>query len=195
MKHAMAPRSATWLLRCLLAEPDREAVIGDLIEEHALRQASSSGHLSWWYWNQVARSVLPLVWMTVRRGRWLGVLGAALVAFVVVTVVESAAMTATFRLFIDPVAQARASFVIGLAATALGGYVAAWIRRGAATMLAAMIALVVATMMIASRESVPLWFQLGYLILSPLASLAGGVLAPRGAARAESGPDRQAGTW
>jgi peptidoglycan/LPS O-acetylase OafA/YrhL len=171
----MAPRSATWLLGCLLCEADKDAVIGDLIEEHALRYSSSSRHVSWWYWNQVSRSVLPLVWTAVRRGRWLGVLGAALAAYVLVTIIESAATMATFKLFSAyPLVQERAGLVIGLAAMALGGYIAASIRRGAAATLAVIIALVVVALMMTMSESVPLWYTFGFLVFGPLASLAGG---------------------
>jgi hypothetical protein len=169
----MAPRSATWLLGCLLPA-DKEAVIGDLIEEHALLRSSSSRYASWWYWNQVALSLIPFFWSAVRRGRWLGVLGAAFVAYVFVTVIESATL-ATSRLFItDALMQERASFVIGLAATALGGYLAASIRRWAAATLAVMVACIVTALMITMPESAPLWYQFGFLVFGPLASLTGG---------------------
>lgn len=107
-------------------------------------------------------------------------LGAALVAYVLVTIIESAAMVATSRLFTaNPLVQERAGFVIGLAATALGGYIAASIRRGAAATLAVMIALVVVALMMTMSDSVPLWYQFGFLVFGPLASLAGGVLRRR----------------
>jgi hypothetical protein len=75
--------------------------------------------------------------------------------------------------------QERASFVIGLAATALGGYIAASIRRGAAETLAVMIALVVVALMVTMSESVPLWYQFGFLVFGPLTSFAGGVFRRR----------------
>lgn len=176
----MAPRLAICLLGCLLPEADKDAVIGDLIEEHALLQASSNRHAVWWYWNQVSRSLLPLLGMAIRRGQWPGVLGAALGAYVLVTIVETAAtMAASGLLVAYPLAQQRAALVIGLAATVLGGYVAASIRRGASATLAVIIALVVVVLMKTMSESAPLWYQFGFLVFGPLASLAGGALRRR----------------
>ena len=81
-------RLATWLLACFLAEADKEAVIGDLIEECALRPSRSRVHLSWWYWSQVSRSIAPFVWIGVRRERWGAVFGAAVAAFILANVTE-----------------------------------------------------------------------------------------------------------
>jgi hypothetical protein len=61
----------------------------------------------------------------------------------------------------------------------LGGYVAARIRRGAAAALAVLIAVTVVALMTATSESAPLWYQGGFLVFGPLASLAGGALLRR----------------
>jgi hypothetical protein len=171
------PRSATWLLGVLLSEADKDAVIGDLIEEHALRHSQSGRRGSWWYWSQVARSVLPFFWIAIRRERWLGILGAAITAYLLATIIESAATIEISRLFTaNALPQERMGLLIGLSAMALGGYTAAWIRRGAAAALAVIIALMVVALMVTMSESVPLWSQLGFLVFGPLASLAGGAL-------------------
>jgi len=56
----------------------------------------------------------------------------------------------------------------------LGGYLAAWIRPGAATALAGIVIITVAVLMATKSDSMPLWYQLAFLIAGPLASLAGG---------------------
>jgi hypothetical protein len=155
-------------------------VIGDLIEEYALRQAHSSRRVSWWYWRQVCGSVLPLLSTAVGRERWPGILGAAIAAYAIVTIVESAATLAISRLLgPDTLAQDAMSLVTGLSAMVLGGYIAAWIRRGAAATLAVIIALVVIALMVTMSESVPVWYQIGFLVVGPLAALAGGALLRR----------------
>jgi hypothetical protein len=176
----LPPRSATWLLGCLLSEADRDAVIGDLIEEHELRRSLSSPRVSWWYWSQVWRSVLPLLWIAARRERWPGILGAAIAAYALVTIVESAATIAVQRLLVpEAFVQVLINLIVGLSAMVMGGYVAARIRRGAAAVLAIIIAVVVVGLMTTNSGSVPLWYQVGFLVFGPMASLAGGALLRR----------------
>jgi hypothetical protein len=69
--------------------------------------------------------------------------------------------------------------IVGLTTMALGGYVAAWIRRGAATALAWIVMISVAILMVTRSGSVPLWYQLAFLIVGPAASWAGGRLLQR----------------
>ena len=180
MRDRIPPRLATWFLSCLLSEADQEAVIGDLIEEYELRRSQSSRNVSWWYWNQVLRSVLPLLWTAVRRTQWPGILGAAVAAYVLVTIIESAASIAVQQLIVPGAfVQGLISLTVTLSAIVLGGYVAARIRRGAAAALAVLIALTVVALMTATSESAPLWYQVGFLVFGPLASLAGGALLRR----------------
>ena len=68
------------------------------------------------------------------------------------------------------------SLILGLTTIVLGGYFAAWIRPAAATALAGIVMIAVAVLMITKTGSVPLWYQLAFLIVGPLASLAGGTL-------------------
>ena len=45
-----------------------DAVLGDLAEEYALRhQGTSRARASQWYWGQLIRSALPMMWLDVRR--------------------------------------------------------------------------------------------------------------------------------
>ena len=68
------------------------------------------------------------------------------------------------------------SVVVGLTTMVIGGYCATWILPGAATVMAAIVTLVVAVLMTTMSGSEPLSYGLAFLILGPLAALAGGAL-------------------
>lgn len=54
------PRIAEWLLSRAVHPHDRDAVLGDLVEEFSIvRQAQGSTQADMWYWGQVLRSVIP----------------------------------------------------------------------------------------------------------------------------------------
>ena len=173
MRRRQPPRIACWLLACLLPERDREAVMGDLAEEYALRSRSAS----LWYWGQVYRSIPSMVWRSVSGGRWLPTLSVAMGAYIAAGAIEFVADLAISR-WVAPDAPVYAvlGLIAGLATMALGGYVAAWIRPGAATALAGIVMISVAVLMVTKSGAVPLWYQLAFLIAGPLASLAGGRL-------------------
>lgn len=85
MSGDVPPRLATWLLSRLLPERDRDAVLGDLVEEYALRLRSASpSTVSRWYWGQVYRSIPPVLACTIRRGRWLGTIAVAGAVYLVI---------------------------------------------------------------------------------------------------------------
>jgi hypothetical protein len=172
------PQVAIWLLERLLPEADRDAIVGDLIEESALRaRASTRTTTAWWCWGQVARSIPLLLWSELRHRHWLGTLGVALAAYVVTSLIESLGVAVISRLLrpdarLAPVLSA----IVGLATMVLGGYVAASIRQGAAPALAAIILVVVAVLFMTMPNSAPLWYGLTFLIAGPVAALAGGRL-------------------
>lgn len=182
MSPATPPRFLSWVLGCLLSESDRETLLGDLYEEYALRSSSGRAmEATVWFWTQFLRSVPPLASASIRRGGWLPVLGAAFVVYFMVSVVEAAGTWAVSTLL--PATADRnfiVNFVVGLLSMLLGGYIAARVRRGAAEVLALLAAIAVVTLMITRGENVPLWYQIGFLVLSPLASIAGGALRPSG---------------
>ncbi len=173
MRRRQPPRIACWLLGRLVPERDRDAVMGDLAEEYALRARSAS----LWYLGQVYRSIPSMVWRSVRGGQWLITLSVAMGAYIAAGAVEFAANLAISR-WVAPGASVHAvlGLIAGLATMAVGGYLAAWIRRGAATALAGIVMISVAVLMVTRSETVPLWYQLAFLIAGPLASLAGGRL-------------------
>ena len=173
-----APRVATWLLACVLPASDRDAVLGDLVEEHAIRaRIVAAPTAAVWFWKQVLGSIPSVLWMGIRRGAWLTTLGVAFGAYVVAGAIEFVGEVVIARL-VGP--DARAVPVLGaafgLATIVLGGYVASRIRPRAATVLAAIVMLVVATLFVTVPDSAPLWYALTFLIGGPLAALAGGTL-------------------
>ena len=178
MRRHRPPRVATWLLGCFLPESDREAVLGDLVEEYGIRVRSASiSNAASWYWTQVWRSIAPVLWVGIRRGGWLGTVGVALGAYIVAGMIEFVG-TAVMARLLNPEGRAFPvlSVLVGLATMVLGGYFAAWIRPAAATVLAAIVILVIVVLFVSMRDSAPLWYGLTFLIFGPVAALAGGTL-------------------
>jgi len=178
MNRETPPRLAIRLLESLLREEDRDAVIGDLIEESAIRaRRSSRASATRWYCGQVARSIPLVLWSELRRGHWFGTLSVAILAYVAASVLESVGTSVVLELLQpDPRLATVLSVIVGLATMVLGGYVAASIRRGAAHVLAGIIFIVVVVLFVAVPASAPLWYGLTFLLAGPLAALAGGRL-------------------
>jgi hypothetical protein len=179
---------ATWLLERVLPERDREAILGDLIEEYELRARSTRPWtVSRWYWGQVCRSIPRMVWGSVCRGRWLATLGVATGAYIAAGALEFAGTVAISKLLTpDAALYTVISLVVGLTTMGIGGYFATWIRPGAGTVMAGIVMIVVAVLMMTMSGSAPLWYGLAFLVFGPLAALAGGTLC-RGR-RAGAGP-------
>jgi hypothetical protein len=171
-------RVASWLLARAVPEGSREAVLGDLHEEYALRvrsaRVSTAGR---WYWGQVCRSIPQLVWSSVRSGHWLPTLGIAVIVYIAAGILEFA-VTRGIATLLAPDARVvtTVNLFFGLATIVLGGYVAAWIRPAAARALAAIVWFVVAILSVIASDSAPLWYGLTFLVGGPLAALAGGTL-------------------
>jgi hypothetical protein len=178
MKGPTPPRIAMWLLECLVPEGDRDAVVGDLIEESALRaRGRNGGTAAWWCWGQVVRSIPLMLWADLRRRRWPGTLGVAIAAYVGASVLESVGLSVASRLVRPGALLASVlSVTVGLAPMVCGGYMAASIRRGAAPALAGIILIVVVVLFLTRPHSAPRWYGLTFLIAGPVAALAGGRL-------------------
>ena len=178
MSHHSPSPMATWLLERVLPERDREAILGDLIEEHELRaQSTTPWMVSRWYWGQVCRSIPRMVWGSLSRGRWLPTLGVAVGAYIAAGALEFAGTVAISKLLAPSAAVYTViSLVVGLTTMVIGGYVATWIRPGAGTVMAGIVMIVVAVLMMTMSGSAPLWYGLTFLIVGPLAALAGGTL-------------------
>jgi hypothetical protein len=168
----------TWAVEWLLPRQLVDEVVGDVVEEFELRCRSAPGSASvLWVLSQFGRSLAPMIWMSVLREGWLTTIGAGLACFIVVNVIEAAADL----LILPPLApnaelQAAIGLLLGLAAMTVGGYLAARIRAAAPIVLSMVIFITVAVLMRMGVGSVPLWYELGFLILGPLAALKGGTL-------------------
>ena len=68
------------------------------------------------------------------------------------------------------------SMIVGLTTMVLSGCFAARIRHGAATTMAWIVMISVVVLMVTRRDSVPLWYQIAFLIIGPVATWAGGTL-------------------
>jgi hypothetical protein len=171
------PRMATWLLHSVLPPQDRDVVLGDLIEEYALRHSESAATAARWYWGQVCRSVPTVLLAGIRRGGALVTVVSALAAYVVVGTINFAG-AAAIDWFVGATANSFAvsDVLVGLTAIAIGGYLAAWVRQGAATVLGALVVVVAVVLMASPSDTAPAWYQLTFLVLGPLAAHAGGVL-------------------
>jgi hypothetical protein len=169
---------ATWLLSQVVPEGERESLVGDLIEEYALRAnaASSSAALKW-YLRQVCTSAPPLLWARLRRASWISTLGVALLAYFAVGVVE---FIVNWGLSISPGIGTVAYRPLGLFITCpfvvLIGYFAARVRRRAAIALGAMMLLVVTAMTLGTSESLPPWYRIAFFIVGPAAAFFGSAL-------------------
>jgi len=174
MNDAHAPRFARWLFERFLSSTDREAISGDLMEEYAIRYRSSAWLAMEWYWGQACRSIAPLLWIRLRRERWMSTLSVAFVAFVVAGAIESAGIQALSSLLGADAAPSVLTMIVGLATLMLFGYLAAWVRPFAANVLAVLEILAVVILMLTMPTSAPLWYGLAFLVFGPLAAFLGG---------------------
>lgn len=168
-------RAVEWLLPHRLVEE----VLGDIVEEFELRSRSASGSAgTQWLLSQLCRSLAPVIWMSMRRDGWLVTIGAGIGSFVVVNALEAAADVLLLRALAAPAElQAGAGLLLGLAAVTFGGYIAGRVRSAAPIVLSLIVLTTVVVLMRMGAGSVPLWYQIGFLILGPLASLKGGALS------------------
>jgi hypothetical protein len=167
------------ILARLMPPAQAEALIGDLLEERRLRlQAGSHVSVAGWYWRQLASSVPVLLWASMRRGAWLvsvvTAVASLIAAFCIMLVLRSALWPMTTSSFAHDVMMLL-SFAAAVAAC---GYVAASIRLGAARLLAFLVFASVCAE-IARTQGGPLWYEGSFLVLGPLATIAGAALSGR----------------
>jgi hypothetical protein len=172
-------RLALGLLGYFLPPDQRDAVLGDLVEEYEVRvQSSSSVSSAGWLFAQVCRSIPSFVWMATMRGAWLSTVAVALGAWAAAGLVEFVGTSAISR-FLGP--QARLvpvlSTIVGLLTILAGGYVDVSLRAGAAKALAGVVLIAVVALMATTGDNAPLWYQVTFLTVGPLAALTGGTLA------------------
>jgi hypothetical protein len=172
MRRCSPPTFACWLLESLLPDPYREAALGDLIEEYALRIESTSRFTaSRWFWSQACRSLPPTVWSLLRSRDCLISISIAIGVYTFLGKLEFAADWIISKLVApDQSTHVVLAPIVFLTTTVIGGCVAARIRRGATIFLALMVTITVAILIDVKVCSIPVpwWYQFGFLTLGPL---------------------------
>ena len=75
-------RMATWIFSQLAAREDSDAIVGDLLEEFAMRAATTStSAAARWCMRQIITSAPRLLWAGFSRGAWIPALIVALLGF------------------------------------------------------------------------------------------------------------------
>lgn len=173
MRRSSPPTFACWLLESVLPDSYREAILGDLIEEYSLRIESTSRFTaSRWFWSQACRSVPPTVWSSLRSRDCLISISIAMGVYVFMGALKFAADLMISRLVApDQTTYVVLAPIVFLVTTAIGGCVAARIRRGATIFLALIVMITVATLINLKVCSIPVpwWYQFGFFTLGPLA--------------------------
>jgi len=178
MKRYPSIHVATWFLARLVPEGERDALVGDLVEEHALRAATTSSSAALrWSLQQVCASVPPLLWARLRRAAWIAALGVALLAYIAVGVVE----WIVNRTIPSPpgtgtIVNMLLALLIPFPMVALIAYVAARFSPRAPIMLGAIMLVMVTLMTLTSAERIPTWYRIAYFLVGPAAAFIGGAL-------------------
>jgi hypothetical protein len=161
---------AAWILSRLAPYGESEALVGDLLEEYALRAATGSHSAALrWYLHQILVSGLHLMWARFTRTAWLSTLAVALLAYFTVGVAE---FTIKQTISKSPAINMVATFP----AVVLIAYFAARFRRGAPLVLAALMLLAVTIMTFMADENLPLPYRIAYFLVGPSAVFVGSAL-------------------
>ena len=173
MRRNSPPTFACWLLESVLPDTYREAVLGDLIEEYTLRiESTSRFSASRWFWSQACRSVPSMVWSSLRSRDCLISISIAMGVYIFMGTLKFAADWMISKLVApDQTTYVVLAPIVFLTTTAIGGCVAARIRRGATIFLALIVMITVAILIDLKVCSIPVpwWYQFGFLTLGPLA--------------------------
>jgi hypothetical protein len=176
MKLPLALALATWVLSRLVSEGDREPLIGDLEEEYALRvRADSSYAPRVWYLRQICSSIPPVIRTRLAGEAWFATLGVALVGYLAVGLGQLAVAWAI------PSSSEPTYNPLGLIVTfpliVLIGYFAERSRRGAATVLAALMLFAITAITLLIAVSAPVWYHAAYFFVGPVGAIVGGALS------------------
>jgi hypothetical protein len=172
MKRNSPSAFACWLVESLLPGRYSEAMLGDLIEEYTLRAESTSPlTASRWFWSQACRSVPSMIWSSLRSRDWLISMSVAIGVYIMMGIVKFAADWTISKLVTpEQTTYVALAPVVFLTTSAIGGCVAARIRRGARMFLALIVVITVAVLMELKVCTIPVpwWYQFGFLTLGPL---------------------------
>lgn len=167
-----------WLLHRLAPKHDREAILGDLAEEQALRSESDSAEtVSRWLTLQQLASLPPLAWTSLSRSAWARTLAVGFGAYII-----GAALCLTidqaFLFLLGPGPRWLPGAGIVLANVALVAYVAARIRPAASVLLACVIFADYCTQLL-GEPMAPTWYIVTILVFGPLVAIISGRVAAR----------------
>jgi hypothetical protein len=178
MMRQRALHLATWALSWLAPRSQREALLGDLAEEYALRASATSSSAAFrWYLRQVCTSAPPLLWISLTRAAWISTVGVALYAYIAIGVVEATVNWAIANSAAAPtVAYNPLGMFITFPMVVIIGYFAARLRRRAVFLLAAMMLLSVTAMTLWASESMPTWYRIAYFLVGPAATFIGSAM-------------------
>jgi hypothetical protein len=175
MRRNSPPAFACRLLESVVPAPHREAMLGDLIEEYTLRAESASPFsASRWFWSQTCRSVPSMVWSLLRSRDGLISMSTAMGVYMVMGMLKFAADLTISKLIVpERMTHVVLAPVVFLTTSAIGGCVAARLRRGATVFLALIVMTTVLVLLAVKVCTIPVpwWYQLGFLALGPLTVL------------------------
>jgi hypothetical protein len=172
---------AMWAFSRLAPHSQREALLGDLAEEYAMRATALSPSAACrWYLRQVCASVPPLLWSRLAQPGWIVTTAVALCAYIAVGFVE---LIVNWAIAGASGSSAAGYNPLGMYLTfplvVLIGYVTAGLRRRAEIVLVAMMLLSVTAMTLWGHESLPAWYRIAYFLVGPAATLTGSSLRSR----------------
>lgn len=182
-------KTVNWLFSHLVPAAVREPLLGDLLEEHALRERMGSrGAALAWYLRQIALSTPSLLWIRITQMRWPATLGVSVLAYLTVGVAQVIVQ------WMIPRSSAPACHVLGgvlvFPIVGLIAYLAEGLRHRAAWILSGMMLLAMTAMTLWVPENVPLWYRLVYFLAGPAMALTGGWLQSR---QGQKGPSHHHG--
>lgn len=179
MRRNTPPSIACILLDSVLPLSSRDAILGDLIEEHALKaDGGSSLEASRWFWSQTCRS---LAWFSLREG-WGWNLASAVAVCGGMAVLKICADFAIAKLF-QPreMTQVVLAPILFLAATVAAGCVTVRVRPAAIVFLSLLVLITVGGLIAINDCTTPVawWYQFGFLTLGPASVFVTPVVANR----------------
>jgi hypothetical protein len=168
-------RLVVWVLMCATAPEDREAVVGDLAEEYAIRVSEGSPlRAVCWYWNQVIRAVPWLLWIPLRRNGVFGALAVAIVACLVQAGIELSTASVIRNVTVpDHSISRQMGLCVVLLSLFTVSYVAGRVRPGAGLLLAVITIVAAISQSIAIGPAALGLSHVAAAIAAPSAALAG----------------------
>ena len=172
------PWLAAKLLSGVTHTDERDALLGDLFEEYGARASASPPAAARWYWHQTIRSMPILLGRRARHGRWISTLAIAIAAYVLVGALNAIGSSLVGWWLGGSVLPSRIpSAVVGLVAISSGAHLASRVRRSAGEVVGGLVIVMAVVMLLFPMDASPVWYQLIFLILGPLAAHLGSAAA------------------